>query len=125
MNEKLKMLPVGSIVYLNEGNVKMVIVANGQLIANDNNELPTYWDYLGGVFPQGFDPDNMYYFNQNDIDKVIFRGYEDDNSERYAQLIKDWKASHQKEYQVEKGINLQMLRNEASEIADYDEINEE
>lgn len=109
MNEKISMLPVGSIVYLNDGNVKMVVLAIGQLVPNEDNELPTYWDYMGGVYPQGLQVDHMYYFNQKDIAKIVFRGYEDDDSERYIELIKDWKEKHASEYKIDNELKTQVI----------------
>lgn len=99
MKNENKLLSVGSIVYLKGGAVKTVILARGQLIKTDKKDkLPTYFDYMGCMYPEGFDPDKNYYFNHNNIDKVIFSGYEDEEEERYLETLDDWKNDNRGQY---------------------------
>ena len=96
-NEEL--LPVGSVVYLKEGVLKLIITARGQLVQLDeSDEKPTYFDYLGNLYPQGYDVDNRYYFNQEQIEKVVFSGYSDEEEERYQTVLKEWKEKNSNEY---------------------------
>lgn len=98
-------LTVGSVVYLKEGTAKLVILATGQLVEGKDGEKPTFFDYLAGLYPQGYDASHMYYFNQNDIDRVVFRGFEDDESKRYQDVIADWQTDHAGKYQVVDGTS--------------------
>lgn len=45
------LLPVGSVVYLIDGNQKLVIVNRGAIVEQEGQEV--YFDYLGGIFPEG------------------------------------------------------------------------
>lgn len=60
------LLPVGSVVYLIDGNQKLVIVNRGAIVEQEGQEV--YFDYLGGIFPEGLNLEQVYYFNQEDID---------------------------------------------------------
>ncbi len=35
--------------------------------------------------------EQVYYFNEEDIDEVIFEGYHDEEEERVSKLIEKWK----------------------------------
>lgn len=83
------LLPVGSVVYLIDGNQKLVIVNRGAIVEQEGQEV--YFDYLGGIFPEGLNLEQVYYFNQEDIDEVVFEGYHDDEEERVSRLIENVK----------------------------------
>lgn len=90
MTKKADLLPLGSIVYLKEGTVKIVIVGRGTVIEDDQGEF--YTDYLGFVYPSGFEPDDGIFFNKEDIDKVLFKGYVDDDEERFLEIYAEWES---------------------------------
>ncbi|EUJ28499.1 hypothetical protein MFLO_12166 [Listeria floridensis FSL S10-1187] len=81
------MLPVGSIVYLKEGKVKIIIMNRYPLI--DQNQKKVYFDYSGSVYPEGLDPKRIIYFNQSNIDQVVFEGYKNEEEERYQTILAD------------------------------------
>jgi len=99
------MLPIGSIVYLKKGIAKTMIMNRGSIIKIENEEQ--IFDYSGCVYPVGFMADNIYYFNEADIDKVVFEGYTDSEEERFQEIYKDWK---------EKRKNLIEIENEESTV---------
>lgn len=103
-----KLLPVGSVVYLKNGTVKLVILAIGQLLSSDSekDELPTFYDYLAGIYPQGFDETHKYYFNQADIDSVVFIGLSDEESDRYQEVVSEWKVNNKNEYKDKESRDL-------------------
>lgn len=88
------LLPVGSVVYLIDGNQKLVIVNRGAIVEQEGQEV--YFDYLGGIFPEGLNLEQVYYFNQEDIDEVVFEGYHDEEEERVSRLIEKWKNTEGK-----------------------------
>ena len=100
-NEKL-LLPVGSIVYLKGGTLKVIVIARGQLVQLKKDEKPTFFNYLGCLYPQGFDVENTYYFNQEDIEEVLFTGYQDEEERRYIKVLEEWKDTHSDDYEVGK-----------------------
>jgi hypothetical protein len=36
------------------------------------------------------DPNNVFYFNEENIDKVIFEGYKDEEEERFQEIYDSW-----------------------------------
>lgn len=98
INESNQLLPVGSVVYLKDGTIRLVILAVGQLVSSEDNDLPVFYDYLAGLYPQGFDENHMYYFNSEDIDEVSFSGLNDSESKRYQNVISKWEKDNQGKY---------------------------
>jgi hypothetical protein len=84
----MKILPVGSIVYLSGGNQKIVILNRGAIV--EQGEQKVLFDYTGAFYPEGINPEEVYYFNQEDIDEIIFTGYSDWDEERFVSLYKKW-----------------------------------
>jgi hypothetical protein len=87
-----QMLPLGSIVYLKEGKQKIMILNRGSIVAQDGQDV--IFDYMGGLYPLGFDVEHVYYFNAENIDKIIFEGFKDEEEERFLTLYEQWLAQH-------------------------------
>ncbi len=88
MDKKVEYLPLGSIVILNGGVQKIIIVARGMIAANF--EPPVFFEYGGSLYPQGIVGDQIMYFNHEDIKKVIFAGYSDDDDKLMIENINEW-----------------------------------
>ncbi|WP_077306452.1 DUF4176 domain-containing protein [Terribacillus halophilus] len=58
------------------------------------------FDYSACVYPQGLVADSVLYFNEENIDEVIFEGFKDSDEDRFHSLYKQWL----KENEVQKGI---------------------
>ncbi|MBC8557478.1 DUF4176 domain-containing protein [Jutongia hominis] len=71
--KKNKYLPIGSVVILKEGELKVMITGRQQVRTTDNTEF----DYVGCLYPQGTDGENVLLFNAEDIVLVVFIGYQD------------------------------------------------
>lgn len=70
------LLPIGSIIRLHDGEKRLMIIGIMQSDASGNGKE---YDYLGILYPEGHIGDQFQYlFNQEDIEEVIFRGFEDD-----------------------------------------------
>ena len=70
------LLPIGSIVRLHDGEKRLMIIGIMQSDVSGNGKE---YDYLGILYPEGHIGDQFQYlFNQEDIEEVIFRGFEDD-----------------------------------------------
>lgn len=70
------LLPIGSIVLLKEGEKRLMI--NG-IMQNDAGGTRQSYDYLGILYPEGHIGEGFQYlFNHEDIDNIVFRGYEDE-----------------------------------------------
>ncbi|MDO4548981.1 MAG: DUF4176 domain-containing protein [Clostridia bacterium] len=70
------LLPIGSVVLLKDSVNKLMIAGVYQFQQTDTSKL---WQYVGVLYPQGFlDPDSMYLFNADQIDRVYMLGYQDE-----------------------------------------------
>lgn len=90
------MLPIGSIVYLKQGTNKLMILNRGPIMAEEGKQL--MFDYSGCFYPQGLDPENVFYFNQENIDEVVYEGYKDNEEDRFEKLFRDWKEENEDQF---------------------------
>ena len=85
------MLPIGSIVKLNNGTQKIMIINRGALFNNEG--LIGYFDYSACIYPYGQTEQTVLFFNEEDIAEVVFEGYKDIEEEafceQYEKRIKD------------------------------------
>lgn len=81
------LLPIGSIVLLKDGEKRLMI--NG-IMQNDAGGTGKNYDYMGVLYPEGHIGEGFQYlFNHEDINEIIFRGYEDiERSEFLDKLAK-------------------------------------
>ena len=82
------MLPIGSIVYLKEGKSKLMILNRGPIIEKEGEKR--LFDYAGCFYPQGLVPENVFYFNHENIDEVVYEGFIDEEEERFEKLYQNW-----------------------------------
>lgn len=69
------LLPIGSIVLLKDGEKRLMI--NG-IMQSDVNGTGKDYDYMGVLYPEGHIGEGFQYlFNHEDINEIVFRGYED------------------------------------------------
>lgn len=90
------MLALGSIVYLREGQQKLVIISRGALIPSEGKSK--LYDYSACFYPQGMNPEQVFYFNDENIDKVVFEGYRDEEEIRFEELYSQWLEANKEEY---------------------------
>jgi len=86
--ERIPYVPLGSIVILRGGTQKVVVNARGLLTLQANP--PCFFDYGGSLYPQGIIGDQILYFNHEDIVKVVFEGYHDEDDEMMVENINKW-----------------------------------
>mgnify|MGYP004580725461 CR=1 FL=1 len=75
--ETMNYLPLGSIVLLNGGIQKLIVIGRGVIVENAEREL--FFDYVAVPYPTGLVGDSVAYFNADNIAKVIYEGYSDDD----------------------------------------------
>lgn len=79
-----KLLPVGSIVLLKDATKKLMIIG----ILQVNSEENKTFDYLGVPYPEGFlGEDTNFLFNHEDINDIIFTGYDNPERETFMKAI--------------------------------------
>ena len=89
-----KVLPLGSIVYMKRGTQKLMILNRGPQIEL-NGELQMF-DYSGCVYPVGLVVEKALYFNAENIDKVLFEGYSDEDENKFNEFYQEWLAANGK-----------------------------
>lgn len=69
------LLPIGSVVLLQEGSKKLMIFGIKQM----DSEVGEEYDYIGVMYPEGnVGVEGQFLFNHENIAQVFFRGYEDE-----------------------------------------------
>lgn len=70
-----------------------MIVGRGAIMEDEETKEDVYFDYMGASYPEGMDPENAIFFNEDNVDEVLFTGFIDDEEERFKKLYRDWEAS--------------------------------
>ena len=91
MTKKQELLPLGSIVLLEEGLQKLVVVGRGAVYTDQVTGKDTFADYMAALYPTGLNPETTIFFNHENIDKVVFKGYSDEEEERFLEIYQEWK----------------------------------
>ena len=80
-------LPIGSVVLLNEGTKKLMITAFCTVPEDSPEEV---YDYCGCLFPEGvISSDEIYVFDHDQIQDILFIGYEDDEQKAFHETLVD------------------------------------
>lgn len=78
-------LPIGSVVMVKGIKRKVMIFGYKQKRRGQNENV---FDYIGVVYPEGHIDNQLHIgFNQENIEKVIFRGYEDEQRDQLADIF--------------------------------------
>jgi len=84
-------LPLGSIVVLKKGTKKIMIFGRIQ-IQVDTGKL---WDYVGCLYPEGnINEKYTYLFNHEDIGRIEFKGYIDEEEIQFQERLRNGKDFH-------------------------------
>lgn len=81
------LLPVGSVVLLQQGKHRVMIIGYCQKLISQPDQV---YDYVGCLFPEGYiNAEKNYLFNREQIDKVYHVGYQTDGQFAFAQKMED------------------------------------
>lgn len=87
MAEIKELLPIGSVVLLQGGIRKLMIIGIKQF--TEENPGVEY-DYSAVLYPEGFLGENtMFLFQHSDINDVIFRGYSNPEREKFIEKAQE------------------------------------
>ena len=77
-------LPLGSVVTLKDGDgTELMIITRGALIEENGQEA--YFDYGSVIVPHGMvTPEHLYFFNRENVEEVIFKGYANEAEHAFA-----------------------------------------
>ncbi|MBL1226039.1 DUF4176 domain-containing protein [Enterococcus sp. BWR-S5] len=70
----MKILPIGSIIQLSKEKEQLLMVTSRFPLYNKQGEIG-YFDYAGCLYPQGQTSQENFFFNTEDIEKVLFEGF--------------------------------------------------
>lgn len=86
--EREKFLPIGSVVLLNGGTKKLMITG---FCSEANDNKGKVYDYSACTYPEGFLTNNqIILFNHDDINQLIYIGYEDDEEIKFKDNLKTY-----------------------------------
>ena len=74
-----------------------MIINRGPIVDIDNQKY--IFDYSACNYPVGVVEDQIYYFNEDNIDKVVFEGYSDQDEVRFQELFDNMKQNLDSEIQ--------------------------
>jgi len=79
-----ELLPIGSVVLLNNGKKRLMIFGIGQ---TDLTNKKSY-DYIGVMYPEGnMGEGTQFLFNHSDIKEVFFKGFEDEERSKFIEVL--------------------------------------
>ncbi|MDF2909376.1 MAG: hypothetical protein K0Q56_256 [Sporolactobacillus laevolacticus] len=79
----MSLLPIGSVVQLKNGDVKLMILNRAPLY--NKNGVIGYFDYSACIYPTGKVEDQVYFFNHENIAEIYFKGYIDEEEELFQE----------------------------------------
>ncbi|BDR59456.1 hypothetical protein XA3_18970 [Xylocopilactobacillus apicola] len=88
VNKQQEILPLGTVLFLEEGTQKVMIVGRGVEFSDEGEDK--FMDYMGCLYPVGVDPERTIFFNHEDIDHVVFEGFKDEEESRFHQVYNEW-----------------------------------
>ena len=99
---KEKFLPIGTVVLL-KGGKKRAMITGFCSIAQENQEK--IYDYSGCVYPEGYLSSNQVcLFDHNQIEKIFFLGYEDEEEKMFKDKLNKIVASIENEEPVQQQV---------------------
>ncbi len=82
-----KFLPLGTFVTV-KGSVKKILLI-GRGVATAIKGERKYFDYVGCTYPEGLIGETVLYINHEDIEEVIYKGYQDEDDSRMQKNLKE------------------------------------
>lgn len=87
MNKNEKYLPIGTVVLLKEGKKRVMITGFCIKPEEDKNKM---FDYGACLYPEGIvTTDKTILFNHDQIDKIYYMGYIDNEEKEFKKNLKE------------------------------------
>ena len=96
---KKDLLPLGSVVMLNDGTKKVMVT--GYVSQSDDDEK--VYDYCGCIFPEGIMENYYCLFDEGQIAVVLFEGLRNEDSEKYLGKINSLLTNRETAYRLANG----------------------
>lgn len=86
-NNVRELLPIGTVVILEEASKKAMIYG----VKQTDKATGTEYDYIGVVYPEGSMGDGtQFFFNHDMVSKVFFTGFEDEERTTFIDRLADY-----------------------------------
>lgn len=85
-------VPLGSIVLLDGGTQKLMVVARGLNVKR--GEKTFFFDYGGVPYPQGLIGDQLAYFNHENIRSLVYIGCNDSDNQTMVDVLNEYLTKH-------------------------------
>ena len=93
-----ELLPIGSVIWLRDAKRPLMIFG----IKQSDMETDKEYDYTGVLYPEGsMGQESQFLFQHEDIEIVVFRGYEDENREAFIKSLEEFFEQREKEKEEE------------------------
>lgn len=84
-----ELLPIGSVVLLEEGKKRLMIYG----VRQTEQETGEEYDYIGVVYPEGnMGQGTQFLFNHDQIKEVYYKGYDDEERQEFIKKLSDYYA---------------------------------
>ncbi|MCM1538412.1 MAG: DUF4176 domain-containing protein [bacterium] len=81
------LLPIGSVVLLEEGEKRLMIYG----VKQTEQDTQIEYDYIGVVYPEGnMGKGTQFLFNHEQIKEICFRGFEDNERTDFIERLADY-----------------------------------
>lgn len=82
-----ELLPIGSVIWLKQAERPLMIFG----IKQNNMATGEEYDYIGVLYPEGnMGTDSQFLFQHKDVERVVFRGYETEEREKFIQRLSNF-----------------------------------
>lgn len=81
-----KLIPLGSVVVL-EGEIKTYMIIGRGVLLNEKGDIQ-YYQYCACDYPEGLSGNATVFFNHEDIEEIVWSGYEDEDNTECLEKIK-------------------------------------
>ncbi|MDO5138650.1 MAG: DUF4176 domain-containing protein [Oscillospiraceae bacterium] len=84
-----ELIPAGSVVLLKNAVKRLMIIGVLQQKKTELIEgIPAVYDYIGVPYPEGYiGADSAFLFNREDIEEIVFTGYDDEEREGFLEIL--------------------------------------
>lgn len=82
------LLPIGSVIVMKEGEQPLMIFGIKQVESGGLFKKEKEYDYVCVPYPQGnMGPGSTFFANHEDIDRILFRGFEDEDRDKFLEEL--------------------------------------
>lgn len=88
------LLPIGSVVMMKSASKKAMIFG----VKQKDMATDVEYDYIGVIYPEGNLGDgSQFFFNHENIAEVFFRGYENEERQKFVEQLSEYYSNREDE----------------------------